>query len=266
MSIASRLNFAWGRQVPMVLQTEASECGLACLAMVAQYYGYPLDLPSMRRRYSTSMKGATLKDVMGIADNIGFATRPLRLGVDELVQLRAPCIIHWDLNHFVVLERADAAGIVIHDPAAGIRRLPMAIVSRHFTGVALELIPTERFQSAAPLPRVRASQLLGRIVGIRRALGHQLGLALALEIFAMVSPLFLTWVVDQALVTSDRDLLITLVLGFGLLMLLQTTISSIRSWVLMGMNASLKVQSRANLFTHLVDLPTSFFESRHLGD
>src|SRR5262249_11232122 len=113
---------------------------------------------------------------------------------------------------------------------------------------------------------VRASQLLGRIVGIRRALGHQLGLALALEIFAMVSPLFLTWVVDQALVTSDRDLLITLVLGFGLLMLLQTTISSIRSWVLMGMNASLKVQSRANLFTHLVDLPTSFFESRHLGD
>jgi len=266
MSIASRLNFAWGRQVPMVLQTEASECGLACLAMVAQYYGYPLDLPSMRRRYSTSMKGATLKDVMGIADNIGFATRPLRLEVDELVQLRAPCIIHWDLNHFVVLERADAAGIVIHDPAAGIRRLPMAIVSRHFTGVALELIPTERFQSAAPLPRVRASQLLGRIVGIRRALGHQLGLALALEIFAMVSPLFLTWVVDQALVTSDRDLLITLVLGFGLLMLLQTTISSIRSWVLMGMNASLKVQSRANLFTHLVDLPTSFFESRHLGD
>jgi len=266
MSIAHRLNFAWGRQVPMILQTEASECGLACLAMVAQYYGYPVDLPSLRRHHGTSLKGATLKDVMGVADRIGLAARPLRLEVDELAQLRAPCVIHWDLNHFVILERADANGIVIHDPAAGVRRLPMATVSRHFTGVALELIPTERFQSAAPPPRVRVSQLLGRIVGVKRALGHQLGLALTLEIFSMVSPLFLTWVVDQALVTSDRDLLITLVLGFGLLLLLQTTISSIRSWMLMGMNASLKVQSRANLFTHLVDLPASFFESRHLGD
>lgn len=266
MSVANRLNLGWGRQVPMILQTEASECGLACLAMTAQYFGYPVDLPNLRRRHGTSLKGATLKDLMSVADRIGFATRPLRLEVDELVQLRTPCVLHWDLNHFVVLERADANGIVIHDPAAGVRRLPMEMASRHFTGVALELIPTERFEAATPPPRVRVSQLLGRISGIKRALGHQLALALALEIFAMASPLFLTWVVDQALATSDRDLLGTLVIGFSLLLLLQTTISSMRSWVLMGMNASLKVQSRANLFTHLVDLPTSFFESRHLGD
>jgi ATP-binding cassette, subfamily B, bacterial CvaB/MchF/RaxB len=266
MSVLNRLNLGFGRQLPMVLQTEASECGLASLAMVAQYFGYSIDLPNLRRRFGMSLKGATLKDVMRVADQIGLATRPLRLELTELAQLRTPCILHWDLNHFVVLERVDRNGAVIHDPAVGMRRPDMSVISRHFTGIALELIPTERFESAAPPPRVRASQLLGRFTGIRRALGHLLGLALTLEIFAMVSPLFLAWVVDQALVSADRDLLLTLVLGFTLLLLLQTTISALRGWMLMGMNASLQVQSRANLFSHLVDLPASYFEARHLGD
>jgi ATP-binding cassette, subfamily B, bacterial CvaB/MchF/RaxB len=231
-----------------------------------QYYGYAVDLPNLRRRFGMSLKGAAQKDVMRIADQVGFAARPLRLELGEISRLRTPCILHWDLNHFVVLERADQNGAVIHDPAVGVRRLDHDIISRHFTGVALELMPTERFETAAPPPRVRASQLLGRITGVRRALCHLLGLALTIEIFAMISPFFLGWVVDQALVTADGDLLTTLVVGFTLLLLLQTTVSALRGWMLMGLNASLKVQSRANLFTHLVDLPTSYFEARHLGD
>jgi ATP-binding cassette, subfamily B, bacterial CvaB/MchF/RaxB len=266
MNVASALNLGWGRRLPMVLQTEASECGLASLAMAAQYFGHNTDLPHLRRRFGVSLKGASLKDVITVADQIGFAARPLRLELTELGQLKVPCILHWDLNHFVVLERADQNGIVIHDPAIGVRRLPMSIVSKHFTGVALELIPTERFESAAPAPRVRASQLLGRIMGVRRSLMNLLGLALTIEVFAMVSPLFLGWVVDQALVSADRDLLLTLVLGFTLLVLLQSAVTAMRGWMLMGLNASLKVQSRANLFTHLINLPTSYFEARHLGD
>jgi ATP-binding cassette subfamily B protein RaxB len=266
MSILERLNLGWGSRLPMVLQTEASECGLACLVMVTQYFGNTTDLPGLRRRFGMSLKGATLKDVMRVAEQVGFAARPLRLELEELAQLRTPSILHWDLNHFVVLERIDGDVAVIHDPAVGVRRMPMSELSRHFTGVALELMPTSKFETAEPAPRVRVSQLLGRVNGLRRSLLHLSGLALTIEIFAMLSPFFLGWVVDQALVSADRDLLLTLAIGFALLLLLRTAVTALRGWLLMGMNASLKVQSRANLFSHLIHLPTSYFEARHIGD
>ncbi len=266
MSAVERLNLGWGRRAPMILQTEASECGLASLAMVASYFGYEADLADLRRRYGLSLKGATLKELVRIADQLGFAPRPLRLDVEELPKLRLPCILHWDLSHFVVLVSIGRSGVVIHDPAMGVRRMKEAEFSRHFTGVALELYPTDRFEPAAAPPRIRFGRLLGRMVGVKRALSHQLSLALAIEVFAMASPLFLGWVVDHALVSADRDLLVTLVLAFMLLLLMQISITAMRSWMLMGLSATLKVQSRANLFSHLINLPASFFEARHLGD
>jgi ATP-binding cassette subfamily B protein RaxB len=266
MSAVERLNLGWGRRTPMILQTEASECGLASLAMVASYFGYEADLSDLRRRYGLSLKGATLKELVRIADQLGFATRPLRLELGELPKLKLPCIMHWDLNHFVVLVSIGRSGAVIHDPAVGVRRLKTSELSRHFTGVALELYPTDRFEPAAAPPRIRFRKLLGRMVGVKRALSHQLSLAFAIEIFAMASPLMLGWVIDHALVVGDSDLLLTLALGFLLLLLLQTSITAMRSWMLMGLSATLKVQSRANLFSHLIGLPASFFEARHLGD
>jgi ATP-binding cassette subfamily B protein RaxB len=266
MNAVERLNLGWGRRTPMILQTEGSECGLASLAMVASFFGYEADLADLRRRYGFSLKGATLKDIVHVADRLGFATRPLRLEIEELPELRLPCILHWDLNHFVVLVKIGRTGAVIHDPALGLRHMKQAELSRHFTGIALELYPTDRFEPAAAPPRVRFRRLLGRMVGVKRALSHQLALALAIEVFAMTSPLFMGWIVDHALVAADYDLVLTLVLGFMLLLLLQTSLTAMRSWMLMGLGATLKVQSRANLFSHLINLPASFFEARHLGD
>jgi ATP-binding cassette subfamily B protein RaxB len=265
-ALLEKLNFGWRARLPIVLQTEASECGLASLTMVAQYFGYRADLPHLRRRFGMSLKGATLKDVMRVADQIGFACRPLRLELSEISQLRLPCILHWDLNHFVVLKSMRPGGAVIHDPAIGVRNLPMETISRHFTGVALELIPTSQFEPASAPPKVRAVSLLGRIGGVKRSMAQLLGLALVMEIFAMISPLFLSWVVDHAIVSADRDLLVTLALAFVLLLLLQTATSAMRAWMVMGLNASLKVQARANLFSHLLNLPAAYFEARHLGD
>lgn len=253
-------------KLPVILQIEASECGLASLAMVAHFHGHATDLAELRRRHAISLKGATLKDIIHIADQLGMAGRPLRLDLDELAELKTPCVLHWDLNHFVVLASVTRDYIVIHDPAIGIRKLPMAEVSAHFSGVALELTPTARFERKPPAPGLKLSQVVGRIQGLKRSFGHLIALALAIEVFAMLSPMFLGWVVDQVLVTADRDLLMTLAFGFLLLLVLQTSLSALRSWMLMGLNASLKVQSRANLFTHLLNLPTSYFETRHLGD
>ncbi len=266
MSWANRLNFGWGTRLPLVLQSEASECGLACLSMISQFHGRGLGMPELRRSYAMSMKGATLKDVINVADQLGLSTRPLRLELDELGMLKLPCILHWDLNHFVVLDKVTGSTITINDPAAGTRRLPISEVSRHFTGVALELTPTGLFTSAAPPPRVKASQLLGQIKGLNTALLQLFGLAGAIEIFAMLSPFFISWVIDHAIVSADRDLLTTLVIGFGLLLLIRTAVTAARSWMLMGLGASLRVQSSANLFTHLLNLPASYFESRYMGD
>jgi ATP-binding cassette subfamily B protein RaxB len=266
MSPQEILNFGWGRRLPMTLQTEAAECGLVCLSMIATFFGYAIDPAELRRRYGLSMKGATLRELVTIADQLAMSARPVRLELEELPQLNVPCILHWDLNHFVVLKRSNRSGVVIHDPAAGVRRLSLAEVSNHFTGIALELTPTGGFRVAERPPRVRMRALLGNLVGIRRSLLQLMTLALAIELLSMISPFFLGWVIDHALVTADRSLLLTLVLGFALLLFLTTAISAMRGWILLVIGSSLKVQARANLFSHLLNLPASYFESRYLGD
>lgn len=265
-TLLDRLDFGWGPRLSMTLQTEAAECGLACLAMVAGYYGQLSEITELRRRISVSLKGVNLSDLIGMADRLGFASRPVRLELDELRMLKTPCILHWDFNHFVVLKSATREGIVIHDPAVGVRRLPMPVVSKHFTGVALELTSVGGFEPTQAAPRVRFRSLLGRMVGLKQNLAQLFVLALAIEIFALVGPFFIQWVVDHALVTADRDLLLTLALGFGLLMLLKTAVSAMRGWIVIVLGASLKVQGRSNLFSHLVRLPAAYFEARHLGD
>ncbi len=197
----------------MILQIEASECGLASLAMVAHYHGHARSLAELRREFGISLKGATLKDIIKIGEHLGLSARPLRLDLEELDQLKLPCILHWDMNHFVVLAKIGRDHAVIHDPAAGIRKLPMAEVSRHFTGVALELTPTTAFTPKAPAPALKFSQVVGRITGLKQTFGKLIALALAIEVFGMLSPLFMGWVVDHVLVASDRDLLTTLAIA-----------------------------------------------------
>ncbi len=250
----------------MVLQTEAAECGLACLAMIAAYHHAGIDLAEMRRRFGVSLKGSRLSDLTKVADRLDLAPRPLRLELDELDQLQMPCVLHWDLNHFVVLVAVRGNQVLIHDPALGQRRLSLKQVSIHFSGVALEVSPTHRFKPLAAPPRLKLSEVVGRVVGFKRSLGQLFALALAIEVFALLQPFFMQLVVDNALVSADRDLLLTLALGFGLLMLVQLSFSIMRAWMLMVLSSTLKLQGRSNLFSHLQTLSASFFESRQLGD
>src|ERR1700722_3573755 len=179
---AARLHFGWGRRMPVILQTEAAECGLACLAMIASYHDHHTNLPALRQKFSVSLKGTTLARLIEIAHALGMQSRPLRLDLDGLSQLHAPCILHWDLNHFVVLKHVIGSKVVLHDPAVGERTLSFSEVSRGFTGVALELLPGPTFQPAKANPTIAFSALTGRIVGLKRALTQILGLALVLEL------------------------------------------------------------------------------------
>lgn len=261
-----RLSFGFTAKLPLMLQTEGTECGLACLGMVAGYHGYRTDLATLRRRFPISLKGATLGNLIGIANQLELATRPLKLNLEELGQLKLPCILHWNFNHFVVLQKVSTRSVTIYDPGFGIRKHSMEEVAKAFTGVALELWPNPGFKKVEEKQTVRLRALLGHVTGLYRSFGQILLLSAALEIFAVVSPFFLQWVIDNVLASADRDLLTTLALGFGLLMLMQQAVSFARSWVVMYMSTTLNVQWQANVFTHLLRLPVAYFEKRHLGD
>ncbi|MET0321074.1 MAG: peptidase domain-containing ABC transporter [Duganella sp.] len=266
MSFIDDLSFDFRRQLPLILQTEATECGLACLGMVSAYHGYRTDMAALRRQFAISLKGAQLSDMMRIAGQLALEARPLKLELDDLAELRLPCVLHWNFNHFVVLKQVTAKAIVVHDPAFGVRKIAMAEVSKSFTGVALELWPSTSFQPRNEVTRIKLSSLMGRITGLARSFSQILMLALALEVFALVGPFFVQWVFDNVIVSADRDLLATLAIGFGLLMLLQQSVGAMRSWVIMYMGTTLNIQWRANVFSHLIRLPVQYFEKRHLGD
>ena len=250
----------------MFLQTEAAECGLASIGMIAWFHGHRIDLAGLRRRFTVSLKGATLAYLMQVAGRLHLAPRPLRLELEEIPRLRAPCILHWNLNHFVVLESADARGIVIHDPAFGVRKMSLAEASKHFTGIALELSPTTEFREADERRRLRLRDLTGPVVGLKRSLAQVLLLAFALQAIAIVSPFHMQWVVDGAVVSGDRDLLTVLGLGFLLLTVIQVSLTALRSWIVLYLSTTLNLQWVANVFSHLLRLPVSYFEKRHLGD
>lgn len=250
----------------LLLQSEAAECGLASLAMVASVHGQHVELSYLRRRFPVSLKGATLRQLIQHAAALGFSSRPLRLDLDELRQLATPCVLHWDLNHFVVLKKVTRKGAVVLDPAVGERHLSRDELSRHFTGVALELTPNADFQPEKAAPRVSLRALTGKVVGLKRSLAQILAVAVVLELFAIVAPLMNQLIVDDVLVSGDRELLTVVVLGFGLLLGVQTAVALARSWMVMVLGQTLNLQWMGNVFAHLVRLPTSFFEKRHLGD
>lgn len=263
------MNFAWpgtSQQLPITLQTEAAECGLACLVMVLSYHGHDIDLPSLRSRLAVSLKGMNLAQLIEAAESFSLAARPLRLDLHEISNLQTPCVLHWDMNHFVVLKRVSAKHLEIHDPAKGLVRFSYKEASAHFTGVALELMPTSGFVIKNEKQRVRLRELFGQVLGLKRQLLQIFLISMGIELCGLLSPLYVQWVVDHALVSGDRDLVTLLAMGFFTVALIQVCVSALRSWVVLHLSTSISVQWSVNVFAHLIRLPLAWFEKRHLGD
>lgn len=254
-----------------IAQTEASECGLACLAMIANHFGHRTDLATLRRRFSVSLKGMTLEQLLRHADTLGMASRPLRLEVEDLDKLNFPCILHWNLDHFVVLKRVRRTlrgqlEFEILDPARGECRLRTEAISRCFTGVALELSTTAQFEHKAPPKRVSLRDLVGKIIGLRRAFVQVLVMAVGLELLTLLTPLFSQFILDDVVVSGDLELLHTLAIAFGLVLFAQGALQIARSWSLTCWGVELSLQWSTRVFAHVLRLPPAFFEKRHLGD
>ncbi|WP_407071005.1 peptidase domain-containing ABC transporter [Xanthomonas albilineans] len=252
--------------MPNILQSETAECGLACIAMIASHHGHHTDLPALRRRFSLSLKGMNARRLIEVAHVLGLQCRPLRLDMEELGQLQTPCVLHWDLDHFVVLRSVGKHKAVVHDPAVGVRSLSLVEIGRHFTGVAIEFSKGPSFQRQRETPPISLRALAGSVRGLGRGLTQIFGLALVLEIFALLAPLFMQLVVDQVIADGDHDLLTFLGLSFALLIVLETLVSALRSWTVMWLSTHFNLGWTGNVFQHLMRLPQSYFGARHLGD
>lgn len=266
MNAPMRLTLWPRRRVPLILQSEAAECGLACLAMVACAQGHDTDLLTLRRRFAVSSRGATLATLMDMAQQMGLLTRAVRLELDELPQLQTPCLLHWNLNHFVVLVRADAKGITIHDPALGERTLSMKEVSPQFTGVALELAPSAGFSRRQDKTPFDLRVLFTGQRHLWRAFGQMALLSLVMEVFAILMPMLSQWVIDDVIVSRDAPLLMVLAISVFLLATMTLGTRLLRGWIVLGASLSWRVASSTNVFRYMLKLPLSFFDKRHTGD
>lgn len=260
------VNFSGRSRLPVILGAEAAECGLVSMAMIARYHGHDVDLNGLRQRFTVSMSGASLRSIMDLADTLGFTTRALRVELDALSQVQTPAILHWDLNHFVVLKQVGRSTVTVHDPALGARTLSLEAVSKHFTGVALELSPAKTFSKIKAKQPTRLKHLWSRMVGFWPAMIQVLGLSMALQIAVFAAPFYLQLTIDEALQTGDQDLMTVLALGFGALLIIQVTITALRSWALQSIGFLMGFQMTGNVVRHLIRLPVSYFEKRHVGD
>lgn len=253
-------------QIPLVHQTESSECGLACLAMICGHFGKHSDLISLRQQFYLSSRGTTLSGLSHVADQLGLASRPLSLELNEISALKLPCILHWDFNHFVVLVSIKKDRVILHDPARGRRTVKLEEMSQYFTGVALEVWPGSTFKAEKVIHQFSLRGLIGRVHGLKATLGKIFCLSMIIESINLVIPIATQLVMDHAIPAGDVGLLTLICLGLLLFILLRSALSAFRSWSSLLMTTLISVQWQSGLFKHLLRLPLSYFERRRLGD
>jgi len=181
-------------KLPIILQTEITECGHACLAMILQYYEFPVDLSSLRRLFPTSLKGITLGSIVKIAEHFQLETRALRLEPEDLLSLPTPAILHWDMDHFVVLREYNhrKKQFTIHNPVSGEEKLTSQEMSKHFTGIALEIEYHRAIDKKKQFKqeKLKCKDLIQNIPTIKNMVVKTIALAIVLQIFILIGPRF----------------------------------------------------------------------------
>lgn len=256
------------RRVPVILQGEISECGLACLAMIFQYYGFNTTLHALRQRGSVSLKGMSAAHMIHLAQQCHFDAKAYRLDVNQLRTLQWPAVLHWDMNHFVVLVKVEKRYVIVHDPAYGRCKLTWDAVSEHFTGIAIELAPTEKTVLAVDSddPSMTLSQWVVHWSELKSTVVRLFGLAIGLQVLTLASPQCIQAIIDAVSATPAVSYLLFLTLIFAGLKLLEAGIGLIRAYYVVYAGAKLNQKLAHHVFTQLIHLPISYFEKRYTGD
>ncbi|WP_445495022.1 peptidase domain-containing ABC transporter [Photorhabdus sp. SF281] len=263
-----RIKFWSSHELPCILQTEISECGLACLASIVSFYGYEIDLNTLRKSFSIPLTGTNLNDITNYAKKLKLSYRAISLDIDEIKNIKLPCLLHWDFNHFVVLKKVSKNKITIMDPSVGIRHVSHREFSNSFTGIAVEFWPDNDFKKEREITKekIKIGSFIKNIVGIKKSIFKILLLTFVLEFFTLISPFYMQLIIDHGIISEDKDFILLLSLGFGILLAFQQIVSVVQTLLTTYISTNLNVQWKSNIFTHLICLPIAFFEKRHLGD
>ncbi|KTF67507.1 peptidase domain-containing ABC transporter [Sphingomonas sp. HT-1] len=248
------------------LQSEAAECGLACLAVAAQRAGSQIDLAWLRQRFPGSLRGMSMRQLSEVAHGIGMTTRAVRCEPEELDDLQLPAILHWGLQHYVVLEKVQRGKVRIFDPARGHVTVPMAELGLCFTGIALELAASPRFQRKIERPPFNPLSLIHWSADVKSGIVQALFLSLVLQVYLIASPLYIQGAVDSGALRGDKELLFALAAGFLLFALFNAGATAMRAVVLQRLGAVLSWDMSRRLFHHMIRLPLPWFEKRKLAD
>lgn len=264
--LAHFLQFSGKRRLNAIIQDENSECGLACITMIANFYGNATGLDKLRQMNRTSTQGSNLTQLLQIGETLGLASRALKVQLEELQELDTPSILHWNFQHFVVLIKVGKTHCDIADPASGLRTVSRKELSGSYTGIAIEMKPNAKFKKAKASRKLQLKDFLTKAIGIKRQLGILFALSLLLQFFAIAAPFYMQTVIDEVIVKSDTSLLQVLALAFTLLLAIDTLTTLLRERVMLYFSNQFSLHMATRVFTHLLSLPTSYFQKRHLGD
>ncbi len=260
------LSFNQSPKLPIILQDERAECGHACVAMISNFWGHHLDLYSLRHIRGTSSRGVTLLDINQLFEQLGFSTRPLQVPIEGVSLIKCPAILHWNMNHFVVLKKVKKNHVVIHDPALGVRRYTLKEFSQSFTGIVLEVEKSSDFEEIRSQGSLTLYQLFKTIRGVNQFIVLLVLLSLSIEVLALLNPLFMQYVTDDVIGFSERSNLYVIAAGFLLLVVIQVFTEYIRGTMVIYFTNNLTEQFSSNVVNHILKLPLDFFEKRHKGD
>jgi NHLM bacteriocin system ABC transporter peptidase/ATP-binding protein len=253
------------RKAPTVLQMEAVECGAAALAMILAHHGAWIPLEQLRVACGVSRDGSKASNIVKAARALGLAAKGFRKEPSTLHQLPMPCIIHWNFNHFVVLEGIDGDRVFINDPAMGRRQLNMAELDLAFTGVALAMEPTEAFHKVGSKPQ-GLRLLLRELQSSRAAVALVIAVSLSLIVPGIVIPGFSKVFVDEVLIQNSNSWLVPLLIGMGVTALFRAAVTALQQSLLLRLQTKLAVVMISRFLWHVMSLPMDFFTQRHAGD
>ncbi|MDQ0008254.1 ATP-binding cassette subfamily B protein RaxB [Luteibacter jiangsuensis] len=255
------------KRLPVILQAEITECGLACATMIGQYYGHRIDLSWMRTRYASSLSGMSLRRTASVVDDLGLKARVIRCSPNVLQRFGRPLILYWGNNHFVVFDGVKRDRYIVHDPAKGRCEIDAAEFSRQFSGYAIDAEPDENFEVIAYRKPPRFGNEVRNIMRSLVGAGTLLLLvAVCLELTGLVGPLLLQWVIERVIGARDVNLLYLLSGLFAFAILLKATLSVARDWSIASVSASFVRRWGSDVFHHLLRLPLPYFEKRNIGD
>jgi ABC-type bacteriocin/lantibiotic exporter with double-glycine peptidase domain len=255
----------WRRRVRPIQQMEATECGIACLAMVLDHHGCSKPLKALRDSCGTSRDGNSAGDLLRGARRHGLEARGLRLEPESLGGLRLPAVLHWELNHFVVLERARRGGASIVDPASGRREVDAETLDRCFSGVALDFVPTRELERLPRrYPGVR--RYFAELGHVKAALGFVMLAGACAQLLGVVSPAVSQLLIDEVIRPAQVRWLLPLLGVIVVSAFAELWLRWLHGVAMSSLQGALGYALTEKLGQHLIRLPLSFIESRSRGD